>query len=113
MIFYDIIVHVIPFLTFMISVFFNRNKTPVDTVFSVMTGYIFLIEVFGSIVGRYIHFDNFFIYNFYCLFFPLINFRIFAILSQSASRKKLIKILSFVLILFFIGENIIFKNLFT
>lgn len=113
MIFYDIIIHVIPFMTFMISVFFNRNKTPVDTVFSIMTGYIFLTEVLGSIVGRYLHFDNFFIYNFYCLFFPLINFRIFSMLSKSAPRKKLIKILSFVLILIFIGENIIFKNLFT
>lgn len=113
MIFYDIIIHVIPFMTFMISVFFNRNKTPVDTVFSIMTGYIFLTEVLGSIVGRYLHFDNFFIYNFYCLFFPLINFRIFSMLSKSAPRKKLIKTLSFVLILIFIGENIIFKNLFT
>ncbi|MBK7095775.1 MAG: hypothetical protein IPH57_12255 [Saprospiraceae bacterium] len=113
MIFYDIIIHVIPFMTFMISVFFNRNKTPVDTVFSIMTGYIFLTEVLGSIVGRYLHFDNFFLYNFYCLFFPLINFRIFSMLSKSAPRKKLIKTLSFVLILIFIGENIIFKNLFT
>ena len=113
MFFYDLVVHVVPFLTFIVSIFFNRNKTPIDTVFSIMTGYIFLTELFGFIVGRYVHFDNFFIYNFYCLFFPLINFRIFSILSKSASMKKRIKILSFLLILFFIGENIIFKNLFT
>ena len=112
MILYDIITILVPLLTFVISVFFNRNKTSIDTVFSIMTGYIFLTEISGAIIGRFTQYQNFFIYNFYCLLFPLLNFLLFFILSKSSRMKKRIKFMSFILVLFFIVDNILSYNLF-
>ncbi len=109
----DIIILFVPFVTFAISVFFNRNKTPIDTIFSILTGYIFATEIAGTLIGTYLHFANFFIYNFYCLFFPLLSFRLFYIIIKSKRIRKRIKFLAFILSLIFIIDNFLNRDLFT
>lgn len=109
---YDIITLFVPLMTFMISVFFNRNKTPIDTAFSIITGYIFLTELLEALIGRVTQYENYFIYNHYTLLFPLLNFRLFYILTNSSQMKKRIKFLAFLLVLVFIVSNLISNNLF-
>lgn len=110
---FDIIILFVPFVTFIISVFFNRNKTSIDTIFSILTGYIFATEIAGTLIGIYFHVENFFIYNFYCLFFPLLSFRLFYIIITSIRIRKRIKFLAFILSLVFIIDNFLNRDFFT
>ncbi|MGE5354794.1 MAG: hypothetical protein ACM3PT_01015 [Deltaproteobacteria bacterium] len=110
---YSIIVLAAPFASFIISVFFNRNKTRIDTAFSIMTGYIFLTELLGTLLGYFTQYSNFFIYNFYCLFFPLLNFSLYYKLIDSRRMKKRIIFMAYLLVLVFIADNYFSKNFFT
>ena len=110
--FYDIITVLVPLMTFIISVFFNRNKTSIDIVFSIMTGYIFLTEILEAIIGRFTQYENYAIHNLYSLLFPLLNFLLFYKLTNSLEIKKRIKFMAFILVLVFIVSNLISNNLF-
>ncbi|MBK7095928.1 MAG: hypothetical protein IPH57_13130 [Saprospiraceae bacterium] len=109
---YYYLIIIIPFLSFITSVFFNRNKTSIDLVFSIMLGYIFLTELTGVYVGKFTIYPNFIIYNFYCLIFPLLNFWLFSKIINSVTVRKRIQILSYALIFVFIADNLVYRNLF-
>lgn len=102
-----------PLLSFVISVFFNRNKTHFDHIFSMMPGYMFLTELAGTITGDIIRFPNYFIYNIYCIIFPLITFWMYSEVLSSKAMVNQIKALSGILLLVFITENILAKNFFS
>jgi hypothetical protein len=109
---YFYLIIIIPFLSFIVSVFFNRNRTSIDLVFSLMLGYIFFTELTGVYVGKFTIYQNFIIYNFYCLIFPLLNFWLFSKIINSVTVKKRIQILSFALIFIFIADTLYYRNLF-
>ena len=109
---YFYLIIIIPLLSFVISVFFNRNKTHIDLIFSIMLGYMFFTELVGVYVGKFTIYQSYIIYNIYCLVFPLLNFWLFLNIINSAIVKKWIKVLSVMLVLFFVADNIVYRNLF-
>ncbi|MBK7095930.1 MAG: hypothetical protein IPH57_13140 [Saprospiraceae bacterium] len=110
---YEYIVIIIPLISLGISIFFNRNKTPVDNIFRVMLGYMFITELFGIILCKFTsYYKDYVIFNFYFLCLPLLLFLIFYKLTLSDIKKKRIRILSVILVLFFIIDNLIYKNIF-
>jgi hypothetical protein len=109
---YFYLIIVIPLLSFTISIFFNRNKTPIDLIFSIMLGYIFLTELTGVYISKFTLHQSYIIYNIYCLVFPLLNFWLFSKIINSVIIKKWIKILSIALLLFFVSDNLLYRNLF-
>lgn len=101
----------IPFLSLIISLFFNRNKTDIDGIFSVILGYIFITELAGMALS-YFRVPNYVIYNIYSLVFALMNYYLFSKLIGSARTKKIIKYLSLLVIIVFLADNIINESLF-
>ena len=102
----------IPLLSLIISLFFNRNKTDIDTIFSAIIGFMFITELAGLALA-YFRIPNFVVYNIYCLVFVLMNYYLFSKLLRSARMKKTIKFLSILVIIVFLADNIINKSLFT
>lgn len=112
-IFYSVAVVLLPFLSLIIFVLFNKNKRSYDFIFRLMLAYILFTEVAGTIFADFLNIRNYAIYNLYCFFFPLLNYWLFSKIISSEIVKNRIKILSIVLVLIFIVENIIAKNFFT
>jgi len=103
----------LPFLSLVAALFFNRNKTNYDLYFNLGIGYMFFNELINYYVGVYTNFPQFPITNTYCLIFPLIFFRLFYTISNSKKIRKRINFLSIGLIVFFIIDNLIQRDFLT
>ncbi len=110
---YLFLVLLFPLLSFIISVFFNRNKTVYDLYFSLGLGYMFINELLGFIAGYYRTIYQLPFANLYSLIFPILIYLLFYKISNSESVKKQIKILSIALFVFFIIDNLIYRNFIT
>lgn len=111
--YYIILVLLIPFLSFFISLFFNRNKTSYDIYFSLSLGYMFCNELITFLIGYFTSLPQFTVTNLYTLVYPLLIFILFYKNSSSQKVKRRIKWFSVGLILFFIADNLIFKNFYS
>ena len=112
-IYYSVAVVLLPSLSLMIFVLFNKNKASYDYIFRLMLAYILFTEVAGTIFADFLDIKNYAVYNLYCFLFPLLNYWLFSKIISSKTILNHIKVLSVVLVLIFIIENIIAKNLFT
>lgn len=112
-IYYSVAVVLLPFLSLIIFALFNKNKASYDFIFRLMLAYILFTEVAGTIFADFLNIRNYAIYNLYCFFFPLLNYWLFSKIISSETILNHIKVLSVVLVLIFIIENIIAKNFFT
>jgi len=102
----------IPLLSLIISLFFNRNKTDIDTIFSAILGLMFITELTGFALA-YFRVQNFVVYNIYCLVFALMNYYLFSKLTRRARMKKAIKYLSVFVLIVFLADSILNKSLLT
>lgn len=109
---YEYLVILLPVVSLLVSVFFNRNKTPIDTIFSFMLIYMLLTEIIGIYICKISAFrKDYVIFNTYFLCLPLFLFLIFYKLTSSVKLKKRIKIFALILIVFFVIDNLIYKNI--
>jgi hypothetical protein len=110
---YIFLVLIFPFLSLIISLFFNRNKTGYDLYFNLSLCYMLINEFVSYVVGYHTNLSQIPFANLYILVFPLMVFLLFYKISNSIAGKKRIKLLSVILIIYFIFDNLITKNFFS
>ncbi|MGE5356815.1 MAG: hypothetical protein ACM3PT_11310 [Deltaproteobacteria bacterium] len=109
---FEYILIIFPAISITVSIFYNFNKTPIDNIFSVMLGYMLLTEIAAIVLVKFhiLRYD-YIIFNLYFLILPLIMFMMFHKLTNSVKLKTRIRNLATILVLFFITDNIVLKNI--
>lgn len=110
---YIFFVLLLPFLSLVFSLFLNRNKTEYDMYFRLVLGYMFFNEVVGSIIGFFTKLSQIPVVNIYTIIFPLLNFLLYYKITNSDIVKKRIKLLSAGLLIFYLIDNLIYRNFFS